>query len=189
MLKAGLHEGTMFNLNNSGKQTPFNSVQEATSFLIAYAKQEGVAHLSYWYLQYQEGTPDQVIWVATYDPAYMSLYMSKFTPLDDPVINSVMNDKYVDWAEWWDHDSLAQAVNPIVARYGITKYGLSMPLPAPGDDKIIFSLCTRSNDQEWPTLRGVLARRFLPFAQNFDARMRHLVDAGQHGDSVFRLSA
>jgi hypothetical protein len=38
-------------------------------------------------------------------------------------------------------------------------------------------------------LRGALARRFLPFAKSFDARMRHLVEAGQHGDSVFRLSA
>jgi hypothetical protein len=168
---------------------PFKSVQEATSFLTAFAKQEGIAHLSYWYLQYVEGTPDQVIWVATYDPAYMSLYMSKFTPLDDPVISSVMDDKYVDWAEWWDHDALAQAVNDIVARYGITKYGFSMPLPAPGQDKIIFSLCTRSNDAEWPALRGALARRFMPFAQNFDARMRHLVDAGHQGESVFRLSA
>ena len=168
---------------------PFQSIQEATGFLVRAAAVEGVRHLSYWYLQYLDGAPDQVIWVATYDPAYMSLYMTHFTPLDDPVINRVMDNKFVDWAEWFEVDRVAQAVDPVMERYGITKYGISLPLPAPGEDKIIFSACISSSDSDWSYQRNAFARRMTLFAQTFDGRMRHLVSAGQQGDSVFKLSA
>ena len=171
------------------KSQPFHSIEEATGFLVRAAPVERVCHLSYWYLQYVDGAPDQVIWVATYDPGYMSLYMHNFTPLDDPVINRVMDNKFVDWAEWFDVDQVAQAVDPVMVRYGITKYGISLPLPAPGDDKIIFSACIDSTDEDWPFQRNALARRMMLFAQSFDERMRGLVSAGQHGDSVFKLSA
>ena len=171
------------------KSQPFHSIEEATGFLVRAAPVERVCHLSYWYLQYVDGAPDQVIWVATYDPAYMSLYMNNFTPLDDPVINRVMENKFVDWAEWWDVDQVAQAVDPVMVRYGITKYGISLPLPAPGDDKIIFSACIESSDKDWPYQRNAFARRIMLFAQSFDERMRHLVRVGQQGDSVFKLSA
>ena len=171
------------------KSLPFQSIEEATSFLVRAAPVEGVLHLSYWYLQYVDGAPDQVIWVATYDPAYMSLYMTHFTPLDDPVISRVMDNKFVDWAEWFATDQVAQAVDPVMARYGITKYGISVPLVAPGEDKIIFSACIASSDRDWPYQRNALAQRMMLFAQTFDRRMRHLVSAGQHGDSVFKLSA
>lgn len=171
------------------KSVPFKSIEEATGFLMRAAEDEGVRHFSYWYLQYVDGAPDQVIWVATYDPAYMSLYMTHFTPLDDPVINRVMDNKFVDWAEWWEVDSVAQAVDPVMERYGITKYGVSLPLTAPREDKIIFSACISSSDSEWPYKRNAFARRMSLFARSFDGRMRHLVSAGQQGDSVFKLSA
>jgi hypothetical protein len=170
-------------------QTPFRSIEEATDFLVKTAARENVLHLSYWYLQYKDGAPDQVIWIATYDPAYMSHYMSKFTPLDDPVINSVMEDKFVDWSEWYDVDHLAQSVDPIATRFGITRYGISMPLAGPFEDKIIFSVCIDSDNLAWPAARNELAKRFLPMATEFDARMRALVLAGEEGESVFRLSA
>ncbi len=168
---------------------PFHSVREATAYLVQAAALENVQHLSYWYLQYLDGAPDQVIWVATYDPAYMSLYMNNFTPMDDPVISRVMENKFVDWAEWFNVDQVAQTVDPVMARYGITKYGISVPLNAPGDDKIIFSACINSNDSDWPFQRNALARRMLVFANAFDEQMRHLVSAGHNGDSVFKLSA
>ncbi len=171
------------------KYLPFQSIAEATSFLVRAAAQERVLHLSYWYLQYVEGSPDQVIWVATYDPAYMSFYMTHFTPLDDPVIGRVMDNKFVDWAEWFKIDQVAQSVSPVMARFGITKYGISVPLFAPGEDKIIFSACISSSDSDWPDQRNALARRMMLFAQTFDQRMRHLVSAGHKGDSVFKLSA
>ncbi|MBG1231360.1 autoinducer binding domain-containing protein [Aestuariivirga litoralis] len=168
---------------------PFRSIEEATSFLTRAATEEGVSHLSYWYLQYSEGAPDQVIWVATYDPHYMQHYMSNFTPLSDPVINSVMDNKLVDWAEWFKVDHVAQAVDHIANRYGITKFGISMPLPAPGEDKIIFSVNTASSESEWAKMRGALVKRFQPFAREFDERMRPLVAQVEKGDSVFKLSA
>ncbi|MDE2384427.1 MAG: autoinducer binding domain-containing protein [Alphaproteobacteria bacterium] len=179
----------MFNFGSESKAAPFHSVEEATAFLLNQAALSKVRHLSYWYLQYRDGAPDQVIWVATYDPAYMSLYMSKFTPLDDPVISSVMEDKFVDWSEWFEADHIAQSVDPIMARYGITRFGISMPLFAPGDDKVIFSVCTDSNLKDWPEVRNQLARKFLPFAKAFDERMRPLVLAGEEATSVFRISA
>ena len=172
------------------KTTPhFRSMEEATTFLLKAALEAKVNHLSFWYLQYQGGAPDQVIWAATYDPAYMNYYMSVFTPLDDPVLDGVMHNKFVDWAEWYDVDHLAQKMNSVATRYGLTRYGISMPLPAPGEDKIIFSVCIGSNETDWPQQRNALALRFLPFAQEFANRMRNLVEADQRGSSVFKLSA
>jgi len=168
---------------------PFHSMEEASTFLIAAAAEAKVLHLSYWYLQYQGGAPDQVIWSATYDPAYMNYYMSKFTPLDDPVINGVMENKFVDWSEWFSVDHLAQQMNNVATKYGLTRYGISMPLQAPGDDKIIFSVCMDSNETEWPQQRGMLAMRILPLAKEFNSRMRYLVKADQQGASIFKLSA
>ena len=175
-----------------GSQTdrsPFGSMEKATAFLLQSAAETKVRHLSYWYLQYRDGAPDQVIWSATYDPAYMNYYMSLFTPLDDPVITDVMENKFVDWAEWYDVDHLAQKMSSVAARYGLSRYGISMPLPALGEDKIIFSVCVDSNDADWPQQRNALAVRFLPFAKEFDRRMRKLVEADQLGTSVFKLSA
>jgi hypothetical protein len=168
---------------------PFGSMEKATAFLLQSAAEAKVRHLSYWYLQYLDGAPDQVIWSATYDPAYMNYYMSLFTPLDDPVISDVMDNKFVDWAEWYDVDHLAQKMNLVAERFGLTRYGISMPLPGPGEDKIIFSVCVDSNDTDWPQQRNALALRFMPFAKEFDSRMRKLVEADQQGASIFKLSA
>jgi hypothetical protein len=174
---------------NDIQKPPFRSMEEATTYLLQAVAEANIRHLSYWYLQYRDGAPDQVIWSATYDPAYMNYYMSAFTPLDDPVIDGVMHNKFVDWAEWFAVDHLAQKMNAVAERYGLTRYGISMPLPAPGEDKIIFSVCVDCNDAEWPQKRNELAQRFLPFARDFDARMRRLVAADKQGETVFKLSA
>jgi hypothetical protein len=175
--------------NSQTGLAPFGSMEQATDFLLHSAAEAKVRHLSYWYLQYRDGAPDQVIWSATYDPAYMNYYMSIFTPLDDPVISDVMENKFVDWAEWYDVDHLAQKMNLVAERFGLTRYGISMPLPAPGENKVIFSICVDSNDTDWPQQRNALALRFLPFAKEFDGRMRKLVEADQQGASIFKLSA
>ena len=70
----------------------FLSRDDATSFLLGQVDNLKVSHLSYWYLQYTDSIPDQVFWVATYDPAYMSYYMKNFTPINDPVMANVMED-------------------------------------------------------------------------------------------------
>ena len=79
----------------------FKNFEEATVQLERAAERAGVKHLSYWYLQFLDGIPDQVIWVATYDPIYMSQYMKKFTPMGDPVMGRVMDESVtIDWTEW-----------------------------------------------------------------------------------------
>jgi len=167
----------------------FVSVDQATTFLLGAAKVMCVNHLSYWYLQYVDAVPEQVIWVATYDPAYMNYYMKHFTPVNDPVIATVMHDKYVDWAEWLPTDELAQEVEKIAPRYGITKYGISIPIVAQKQDKVIFSSCISSNDSAWPEDRSRLARLILPFAEEFHHRMTNLIVQEKTETGVFRLFA
>ena len=76
----------MANLIAAAGRKPFLTFDEATAFLEETAKRSGVKHLSYWCLQFSDELPEQVIWVATYDPNYMNQYMKKFTPLGDPVM-------------------------------------------------------------------------------------------------------
>jgi hypothetical protein len=173
----------------SKSSSSFLSVEDATNYLLDHDGQLGVSHLSYWYLQYSEGLPDQVIWVATYDPDYMSYYMQHFTPVNDPVIASVMEDKYVDWSEWLSSDELAQEVAVIAPRYGITEFGISIPIAASGQDKVIFSACMKSSKEDWPKDRTNLARRLLPFADQFHRRMQNLIVNESNEENVFRIFA
>lgn len=170
-----------------GTPESFRTYEDATNYLLEQAADLHVLHLSYWYLQFEDGLPDQVIWVSTYDPEYMSEYMQRYTPMGDPVMVSVMDDRVVDWAEWISADSVLVEALKKASTYGITKYGISMPLKAPGDDKVIFSVCIDSNDVIWPTQRGELAKRFKPFALNFNERIVPLIMASQKGASVYAL--
>ena len=183
-----LNAGDRQNLK-SGLASPgsFKTYEEATNFLLDQALNLNVLHLSYWYLQFEDGLPDQVIWVSTYDPEYMSQYMQRFTPMGDPVIGSVMDDRVVDWAEWLSADGVSEDILKTASKYGLTKYGISFPLPAQGDDKIIFSVCVDSNDVIWPSQRIELAKRFKPVALDFSVRMKTLIAAGQKGTSVYAL--
>ena len=167
---------------------PFSSFGEATAHLEDSAQRADVKHLSYWYLQFLDGLLDQVIWVATYDPAYMSQYMSKFTPMGDPVMGRVMDESVtIDWTEWHLNDGVSNAIWNVAKSYNITKYGLSFPIRGMGEDKVIFSVNVQSNDHLWPSQRGVLAARFRPFAHDFHLRMSGLIASGQMGNSVFSL--
>ncbi len=166
----------------------FSSYQEATDFLETSAKRAGVKHLSYWYLQFFDGLPDQVIWVATYDPDYMSQYMSKFTPMGDPVLGRVMDESVtIDWTEWFLNDGVSDAIWEVAKTHNITKYGLSFPIRGAGEDKVIFSVNVESSESLWPNQRANLALRFRPFAQEFNMRMKGLIASGQIGSSVFSL--
>lgn len=166
---------------------PFLTFEDATKFLVEEAALQNVLHLSFWYLQFDGGLPDQVIWVSTYDPQYMSEYMQRFTPMGDPVIGTVMDQRVVDWAEWLAADGVSEDIFKAASKYGLTKYGISMPLPAPGNDKIIFSVCINSNDIDWQFQRLELNKRLRRTALDFSARMRTLIAAGQKGTSVYAL--
>ena len=166
---------------------PFSGYDQATAFLTEQAKRANVLHLSYWYLQFSDGTPDQVVWVSTYDPEYMNVYMKNFTPLGDPVIETVMDDRIVDWAEWLPSGGTQAEIYEIAKNYGITKYGLSMPLQVDGQDKIIFSVCVNSDDISWPKNRAALVQQFKPFARRFDERIRPLIVSRRKGEAVFQF--
>ena len=82
-----------------------------------------VNHLSYWLVHSIDGTPDQVTWITTYDPAYMSFYMANYTPLGDSSFESAIAENHVlDWAE---DDSTKQELLPTAMKYGLAKYGIS----------------------------------------------------------------
>jgi hypothetical protein len=164
---------------------PFRTFEEATIFLEETVQRAGVRHLSYWSLQYVDGAPNHVVWVSTYDPGYMSLYMKKFTPLGDEVIGRVVDDHAViDWVEWLDvsQDIYAEAVN-----YGITKYGISLPIDSGGMDKVVFSVNIDCDDTNWNEQRGLLVKRFRGFAKEFNARMQVLVKTQELGASIYLL--
>lgn len=166
----------------------FSTFEEATVYLEESARRADVKHLSYWYLQFVDGLPDQVIWVATYDPTYMSQYMSKFTPMGDPVMGAVMDESVtIDWTEWHLNDGVSSAIWDVAKTYDITRFGLSFPIRGAGEDKVIFSVNADSTDSLWPKQRGVLAARFRPFANEFNVRMKRLIASGQTGKSVFSL--
>jgi Autoinducer binding domain len=168
------------------QQTPFRTYESATAHLEETARRAGVKHLSYWCLQFVDGIPDHVVWVSTYDPLYMSQYMAKFTPMGDPVLEMVMDDKVViDWTEWLSHDGVSDDILSVAQSYGITKFGLSLPLASENGDKVIFSVNAESDDESWPSQRSIIAQRFRPFAQEFNIRMRPMIAARQKGVSVY----
>ena len=177
----------MTDLMSKMLQVPFKSYEQATLYLEDEAKLAGVKHLSYWNLQFIDGTPDHVVWVATYDPLYMSKYMSTFTPMGDPVLERVMDDHVViDWSEWLEK-GVASEIQAAAAEYGITRYGLSLPLHAGAGGKTVFSVNACSNEQRWPQERGIIAKRFRRFAMEFDARMQPLISEREKGKSVYAL--
>lgn len=164
---------------------PFQNFESATRHLEMTAKRAGVRHLSYWFMQFSGGFPDHVVWVATYDPQYMNHYMKTFTPLGDPVIEKLIEDDVViDWNEW-TATGVDKDIRESAATYGITHFGISLPLKLDSGDKAIFSVNANSDDAHWPAQRGILAKRFRPFAQEFHLRMKPMIAARHVGEAVY----
>jgi Autoinducer binding domain len=177
----------MTDLLASAQLVPFQTYEVATDFLIEQAFRAGVKHLSYWRLQFVDGLPDHVVWVSTYDPRYMSQYMSNYTPLGDPVLERVMDESVViDWSEWATTGT-ALAIQEAATPFDISKFGLSFPIMGENGDKVIFSVNAHSTEKDWSLQRGMIAKRFRPFAQDFHTRMKPIVAAQQKGRSVYSL--
>lgn len=166
-------------------QAPFSSYEHATRFLEETVERADVKHLSYWYLSMTDGVPDDVVWVATYDPAYMSHYMKTYTPMGDPVIEGGLEDnRILDWSEWMKTDGVSQQIYDVAKNFGLTKWGISIPFTAEEGGTVVFSVCVDGNKEEWPVTRNVLAARYRPFAHEFHARMRPLLLTGHIGKSA-----
>jgi Autoinducer binding domain len=166
-------------------QAPFTSYEQATKFLEETVERASVKHLSYWYLRMSDGVPDDVVWVSTYDPAYMSHYMATYTPLGDPVIEGVLEDNRVlDWSEWMNADGVSHKIYAVAKNYGLTKWGISIPFRVEDSGTVVFSVCIDSNDEEWTSARRVLVDRFRPFSHDFHNRMKPLLLTGQKGETM-----
>jgi Autoinducer binding domain len=166
-------------------QTPFVSYEQATKFLEETVGRANVKHLSYWYLQMSDGVPDDVVWVATYDPAYMSHYMNTYTPMGDPVLEGGLeDDRILDWSEWIEGDGVSHKIYEVAKNYGLTRWGISIPFRVEEGGTVVFSVCIDSNDVNWPSERNVLAQRFRPYGREFHQRMKPLLLTGQKGETL-----
>ncbi len=154
----------------------FASFEEATRYLEQCCARFNILHLSYWLLSNVDGTPDQVTWIATYDPAYMSHYMMTYTPLGDPTFEaSIAEHVFHDWDEVLGDDKMMQNLLPVATKYGITRYGVSIPLQDGNFGDILFSVNVKSSPDEWTLLRHDLVAKFRPFAHYFHQRAKPLI--------------
>ena len=154
----------------------FLSTKEATDTLELAALGFGVAHLSYWYVSYLDGLPDDVTWIATYSPEYMSYYMGKYTPLGDPAFEgSVLGPFVTDWADIRDADATTRAIHAQAPRFNIAKHGFSFPFPDRASGTVLFSANVDCADAQWPARRVALAPQIHLYAHHFPRRARSLV--------------
>ncbi len=169
---------------------PFRSFDEATAHLEQTALLAGVRHLSYWFLNFHGETNDDVVWISTYDPQYMSDYMNNFTPLGDPAIEDLLDqDKIIDWQEWKRNDPTCADLHTMAKNYGITEYGTSIAFRDLNMGTVVFSVNVDSTDAEWNTQRALITERFQPFAHLFHERMRTLLLVAQKDNSTISLCA
>ncbi len=174
-----------FDLQKEPKSA-FASFEEATRYLEDCCARFNVLHLSYWLLSQTDGTPDQVTWIATYDPAYMSHYMMTYTPLGDPTFEaSIAEHVFHDWDEVLRDDEMMQNLLPVATKYGITRYGVSIPLQDADAGDILFSVNVKSSPAEWALLRHDLVSKFRPFAHYFHQRASALISARKISEHNF----
>lgn len=164
-----------------GLQAPFRSFEEATLHLRETASRGDVRHLSYWFLNFQNENRDDVVWLSTYDPGYMSAYMKEYTPLGDPGINELLDkERVIDWPESIRTDPVCRKLYQTASHYGISKYGVSFTFSDPTGGNIIFSVNADHQIADWDAERSLIVERYNPFAHDFHARMRPLLHLTQN---------
>ncbi len=164
-------------------RSPFASFEEATHYLEGVCARLGLNHLSYWLVHFEDDTPEQVTWIATYDPAYMSFYMENYTPAGDASFQSaIMDDLILDWAI--DQRTMHNLL-PTAEKYGITKYGVSFPVRDGEFGDALFSVNVKSDDGEWDLLQEDLVAKFRPFAVYFHERAKPLIQSRRFAEITF----
>ena len=164
-------------------RSAFASFEEATHYLESACARMKINNLSYWLVHSIDGTPDQVTWITTYDPAYMSFYMANYTPLGDRGFEvAITENQVLDWA---DDDPTKQDLLPTALKYGITKYGISFPMRDGDFGDVLFSVNVKSNDQEWELLHEDLEAKFRPFAVYFHGRAKPLIQSRKFAEINF----
>lgn len=163
---------------NKESERPFISFEEATEYLEHMCAVLRVRHLSYWSLSLSDGLPDQVTWIATYDPSYMSYYMGHYTPLGDPAFEARGQDgEIIDWAEFSAHDEAAKDIHRAAARYGIGSFGLSYPFNQGVERSIMFSVNVDCDSSSWPAEKERIMGAFCGLARVFHSRAKALVES------------
>jgi hypothetical protein len=156
----------------------FASFEDATLYLEKMARVFMVRHFSYWSLSLSHGLPDQVTWIATYDPAYMAHYMGRYTPLGDPAFESGSAPAgVIDWSELNAQDGTALEIQQAAARYGIVKNGLSYHFKDGPNRNIMFSVNVDCLDSQWPEEKARIIGAFCGFAYYFHNRARQMVES------------
>jgi len=171
-----------FDLANESRSA-FATFEEATHYLEDVCARLKVNHLSYWLVHSIDGTPDQVTWITTYDPSYMSFYMANYTPLGDSSFETAIAENQV--LDWADDDSTKTDLLPTALKYGITKYGISFPLRDGEFGDVLFSVNVKSTDEEWALLREDIVAKFRPFAVYFHARAKPLIQSRKFAEINF----
>ncbi len=167
----------------------FGSYEEATRYLERASALMDVNHLAYTLMRSVDGAPELAAWVATYDPAYMSYYMENHTQLGDPAFETAFtNNAVIDWAELLTHDPVSQDLLAVSARYGITKYGVSIPVMDGDFGNVLFSVNVKINDEEWPAVQDRLVKRFQTFAHYFHGRIKPLIETRKLAEFKFPSS-
>jgi hypothetical protein len=156
----------------------FVSFEDATQYLERMCRMYRVRHLSYWSLTLTDGMPDQVTWIATYDPSYMSHYMNNYTPLGDPAFqDGEMKAGVIDWSTLNENDSTALAIQQAAAKFGITKHGLSYLFNDGPDLNIMFSVNVDCFDNQWADEKARIVGGICGFAHYFHKRAKQMVEA------------
>lgn len=167
----------------SESRSAFATFEEATHYLEDVCARLKVNHLSYWLVHSIDGTPDQVTWIATYDPSYMSFYMANFTPVGDPGFEIAMVENLV--LDWTEHDSTKDELLPTALKYGITKYGVSFPMKDGEFGDVLFSVNVKCTDEEWELMREDIVAKFRPFAVYFHGRAKPLIQSRKFAEINF----
>jgi hypothetical protein len=158
----------------------FTSFEEATQYLEKMTRIFKVRHFSYWSLALVRGQPDQVSWIATYDPAYMAYYMSHYTPLGDPAFESSAGKAImIDWSEPSAVNPTTNAMKEAAARFGIARHGLSYHFTDGPNRAIMFSVNVDCLPDQWAAEKGRIIGGFCGFAHYFHGRARALVESRQ----------
>jgi hypothetical protein len=174
-------EGHMADLIAVALHAPFRSFEEATVLLRETAARGDVRHLSYWFLNFSAENRDDVVWLSTYDPSYMSAYMKEYTPLGDPGINKLLEkERIIDWPESIKTDPVCRKLYQTASQFGISKFGVSFAFGDPAGGNVIFSVNADHDITDWETERSLIVERYLPFAHEFHHRMQYLLHLTQH---------
>jgi hypothetical protein len=113
----------------------------------------------------------------------MSFYMANYTPLGDSSFESAIAENQVlDWAA---DDSTKSNLLPTALKYGITKYGISVPLRDGDFGDVLFSVNVKSTDEEWALLREDIVAKFRPFAVYFHGRAKPLIQSRKFAEINF----